>query len=62
MDDEVVEVMSEVHEADTERVIEDEFEWDKDHTIADTWEYDIDTDDWHGGYMINKINEMRNLN
>ena len=40
--------MSEEHEDDTDRVIEDEFEWDKDQTIADTWEYEIDTDEWSG--------------
>ena len=24
----------------------------------DTWEYEIDTDEWSGRYMINKINEI----
>jgi len=57
-DDEVVEVMSEEHEDDTDRVLEEEFDYDKEHTIADTWEYDIDIDDWSGSYMINKINEL----
>ena len=31
---------------------------DKEQTIADTWEYDIDTDEWSGDYMVNKINEI----